>query len=180
MDILKTIAGNPDLVRQMASALGAGEGDTRGGIEALLPHLARGIQRNTRQTGGLDALTKALRSGDHQRYVEEPEVFSQAATRSEGNEILGHIFGSKDVSRNVAGSAAQRSGISSDLLKQLLPLLASAAMGFLAKESQGGRNLSSDRGAGSSSGLDMLGGLLDSDGDGSALDDILNLAKKFF
>jgi hypothetical protein len=110
--------------------------------------------------------------------VEEPEVFSQTATRSEGNEILRHIFGSKDVSRNVAGSAAQRSGISSDLLKQLLPLLASAAMGFLAKESQGGPNLGADRGAGSSSGLDMLGGLLDSDG--SALDDILNLAKKFF
>ena len=33
---------------------------------------------------------------------------------------------------------------------------------------------------GSGSGLDVLGGLLDSDGDGSALDDILSMAKKFF
>lgn len=180
MDILKTIAGNPDLVRQMAGALGVGESDTRGGIEALLPHLARGIQRNTRQTGGLDALTDALSKGNHRRYVEEPEIFSQAATRAEGNGILGHIFGSKDVSRNVAGSAAQRSGLSSDLLKQLLPSLASAAMGALAKESDGGRNLGAGRGAAPSSGLGMLGGLLDSDGDGSALDDVLNLAKKLF
>jgi hypothetical protein len=48
MGILKTIAGNPDLVRQIAGALGASESDTRVGIEALLPQLARGIQRNTR------------------------------------------------------------------------------------------------------------------------------------
>ena len=101
-----------------------------------------------------------------------------------GNDVLGHLFGSKDVSRAVAHSAASRSGLDPTLLKKMLPLLAMVVAGSMAKQ----------RSAPGSSGLGgMLGGLLsggqpakgvgwagliDADGDGNPLDDILRMAGK--
>ena len=66
-------------------------------------------------------------------------VTGSAPTPTEpGNEILGQIFGSKDVSRTVAGQAAQSTGIDAALLKKMLPLLAMAVTGYLASQKAGG------------------------------------------
>ena len=51
-----------------------------------------------------------------------------------GNDILGQIFGSKDVSRGVADEVAGSTGLSSDLLKKMLPMLAMAAVGYMMKQ----------------------------------------------
>jgi len=47
-------------------------------------------------------------------------------TVQDGNGILGHIFGSKDVSREVAARASAQSGVGADVLKKLLPIGASS------------------------------------------------------
>ena len=113
---------------------------------------------------------------------------------ADGNAILGHIFGSKDVSRNVAGAAASQTGINADTLKKMLPMVATVAMGALSKQAKGGGGsaggpLSGLTGGGGSnplSGLQTMGGLgaitqlLDSDKDGDATDELLDMAKKFF
>jgi hypothetical protein len=91
---------------------------------------------------------------------------------ADGNGVLGQIFGSKDASRAVAAQAAEQTGIGSDVLKQMLPMVAAMAMGSLARGQQ----------AGASSGggiMDMLTGLLDQNKDGSAVDDVLGMASKF-
>jgi hypothetical protein len=54
---------------------------------------------------------------------------SLLADRADGNGILGHILGSKDVSRQVAAQASARTGIGADVLKKMLPLVATLAMG---------------------------------------------------
>jgi hypothetical protein len=120
-------------------------------------------------------------------------VFSREPTDvSQGNDVLGQIFGSKDVSRTVAQNAATQSGLSPELLKKMLPMLAMLVTGYLAKQ-QGG---STDQ-PGADGGLGgLLGGLLggprsgaapaggglgsmlDMNGDGNALDDILRMAGK--
>ncbi|MBK7469630.1 MAG: hypothetical protein IPI73_02305 [Betaproteobacteria bacterium] len=46
-----------------------------------------------------------------------------------GNDVLGQIFGSKDVSRAVAQNAAAQSGLDSSLLKKMLPMLAMLVAG---------------------------------------------------
>src|SRR5262249_19040574 len=60
-----------------------------------------------------------------------PSRLSATQTIQDGNGILGHIFGSKDVSRQVATQAAANTGISADVLRQMLPLVATLAMGAL-------------------------------------------------
>ncbi len=178
MDLLDLLnsAGGKDSVGELAGAVGLGSADTNKLIGALAPALLGGLQKNTASDDGLAGLRSALQTGGHDRYVDNPGLLREAATRADGNKILGHIFGSKDVSRNVAGHAAKETGIDAGIIKKALPLLASLAMGAMSKKSSGGRELGTSASAG---GLGPLGDLLGG-GDGFGLDDVLGLARKFF
>lgn len=173
MDLLKQADGG-NSVDQLAGAVGIPGSKAQDLIGALSPALVRSLQKQAQSRGGLEALQDALATGSHARYVEQPELLASAATRDDGNKILGHLFGSKDVSRQVAANASQSTGIDVSIIKKFLPLAAAAAMGAMSKETAAGSNLS-QQGAGGG----MLGKLLDSDGDGSVMDDLLSLGKRF-
>jgi hypothetical protein len=191
MSLLDSVlsAGNGAAVKQIAGKLGIPESVATQAAAALTPALARGLQRNVQKPGGLDSLLGAISTGSHERYVDEPQVIDQDESIEDGNAILGHILGSKDVSRNVAGDAASKTGVDTGTLKKMLPMLATVAMGALAKQSKSGGALSGLTGGSGSnplSGLQTAGGLgalsqfLDADKDGDSMDDVLNLAKKLF
>ena len=74
------------------------------------------MQRNADSGGSLTDLIGML--GGAQRGQAAPAGMGGA-----GNDILGQIFGNKDVSRNVAGHAAEQTGIDSSLLRRMLPLM---------------------------------------------------------
>ena len=170
MDMLEQVGGGQSL-KNIGGDLGLDSSSTSALVAALAPALMKGMQNQTASADGLSALEGALASGNHQQYIENPESMLTSEARTDGNNILGHLFGSKDVSRNVAAQAAETTGIDSSLIKKALPLLAGLAMGAVSKNSS---STSGD----SLSGL--LGGLLGgSDGD-MGMDDVLNLAKKFF
>jgi hypothetical protein len=170
MDLLSA-AGADDSVGKLAGSVGIGKSEAQKMIGALAPALTRGLQKQKESGGGLDALQNALAKGNHQRYVDEPELMQSEDTRQDGNKILGHLFGSKDVSRNVAAQAAAETGIDANLIKQALPLVAGLAMGALSKKS--------DAGAGSGDSLgSLLGGMLG--GSSGGIDDLLGMAKKLF
>ncbi len=182
-------ADNGAAVSQIAGKLGIPESMATQAAAALTPALSRGLQQNTQKPGGLESLLSALSSGQHEKYVDKPEVIGDEASIADGNAILGHILGSKDVSRNVAGAAATRTGVDADTLKKMLPMLATVAMGALAKQSKSGSGTSALTGGSGSNPLSALqtaGGLgaltqfLDADKDGDATDDVLNMVKKFF
>ena len=175
MDLLEAGGGGKS-IGALSKQLGIGGADTGKLVEALAPALMRGVQKQTERPDTMEGLTKALAGGGHQRYLDNPELLGDDAARADGNKILGHLFGSKDVSRNVAAQAAQKTGLESGLIKKALPMLAGLAMGALSKKGQSG-----------SQGFDggILGGLLGSltdggDDDGFGLDEVLNLAKKLF
>lgn len=174
LDLLKSAGGN-DGIGELAGAIGLGSGDTSKLIGALAPALLGGLQKNTASDSGLAGLRSALQSGGHERYVDNPKMLRDDTTRTDGNKILGHLFGSKDVSRNVAAHAAKETGIDTGIIKKALPLLASLAMGAMSKKSSAGRDLGSTLSKG---GLGPLGDLIGG-GDGFGLDDVMGLAKKF-
>jgi hypothetical protein len=174
MDLLKA-SGGGDSVGQLASAVGLGSSDTSKLVESLAPALMRGLQKNTASDDGIAGLRRALETGGHDRYIDDPSLMQAAETRADGNNILGHIFGSKDVSRNVAAAAAKETGIDASLIKKALPLLASLAMGAMSKKSSAGRDLGSSADSGG-----LLGDLLGKVSGKGGLDDILGMARKFF
>lgn len=177
MDLLKETGGG-DSLGQLAKTVGLDSNDTSKLVAAVAPALMRGVQKNTADDSGLAGLRRALESGGHDRYIEKPELLASEQTRADGNNILGHIFGSKDVSRNVAAAAATETGIDADMIKKALPLLATLAMGVMSKKTSRGKDIGPSLSKG---GLGPLGDLLSMGGkSGGGLDDILGMARKFF
>lgn len=181
MDLLSMLLnqGGGGAVRQMAQQFGLDESQAASAISNLLPALGQGLARNASAQGGLENLLGALAGGNHQRYLEDPSILSQEETIKDGNGILGHILGSKDASRQVAMQAAQTTGIGVDILKKMLPMVATLAMGMLSRQSANTRSASP--GASPADGLTgILGQFLDSNRDGSIVDDVLGMASRFF
>jgi hypothetical protein len=169
-DILEQIGGLETIARE----LGVSEAQAASGAAALIPAILGGFKKQAQsQTGGLDDLIDMLgqRGGSSLR----DEVLAERPTNiGSGNEILGQIFGSKDVSRTVAGRAATQSGLDPAVLRKMLPMLAMLVGGYMAKQGRGPADVQ---------GGSQLGGLasmLDLDGDGNVLDDVIGLAGKLF
>ncbi|KFB10981.1 DUF937 domain-containing protein [Nitratireductor basaltis] len=135
-DLLKN-AQNGHALDELSRQFNLPRDKTEEAMEALLPAFSQGLKRNASDPGGMGGFLAALSSGKHAQYFEDAGYAASPEGRSEGNGILGHLFGSKDVSRAVAAQASQFTGIDQTTLKQMLPALASMIMGGLFKQSAG-------------------------------------------
>lgn len=182
MDILEAIRGahNGGALQQLGQQFGLSNDQVSSALSALVPALAAGFQQNMSSPQGLDGLLGALGGGQHQRYVDDASALSHPDTIDDGNGILGHIFGSKDVSRQVASQAAAQTGVGADVLKGMLPIVAAMMMGTMSK----GLSQPAGRPAGASSGgdalLGMLAPMLSSNSSGSMADGIAGLVGRLF
>ncbi len=137
-------------IDSIARELGVDRQMAQMGASVLLPAIVAGMGRSTSGSdgagsgagsgagagGGLGDLIGAVIGGGGGGLLDM--VTSNHPTPvAAGNDILGQIFGNKDTSRSVAAEAAGASGLSSDLLKRMLPLLAMAVMGYLAQRARG-------------------------------------------
>lgn len=107
---------------------------TQQAVQALLPAFSQGFKQNTADPYGVGSLLTALGSGQHTKYFEDASKAFSPQGLSEGNGILGHLFGSKELSKAVATQASQATGIGQDILKQMLPAIATMLMGGMAKQ----------------------------------------------
>ena len=172
MNIFDSLLGSSDAaaVKQLASQFGLRPEQASAAVGALLPAVAAGLKRNLSNDAAASQLESALARGAHESYVEQPEVLANPETVTDGNAILAHIFGGKEVSRQVATNASQKTGIDPAVLKKMLPLVAAIAMGGLAKHSRTAPGTNNRTGIGA-----MLEPLLDRDRDGSAVDDVAGM-----
>jgi len=208
LDMIMSAQGG-STAQQAGAQHGLNQQQSQSAIAALLPAISSALKQNTGSPQGLAGLLGALQGGQHEQYLENPQMLGQPQTVTDGNAILGHLFGSKDVSRAVAGRASEQTGIGSDILKKMLPLVATMAMGSLSKQTKaptmqsaltglamqhlmGGQKksglgaiLGAVTGANGrqqrqtqqthQQGMGIIGKLLDADGDGSTMDDILGM-----
>lgn len=197
-DILAQMGG----LQSMARELGVSERQAATGAEALLPAILGGFKHQARaQPAGLEGLGGLLDQLGGGGLLDEV-LAPQPTDLRRGDDVLGRIFGSKDVSRTVTQNAAAQSGLDPSVLKRMLPMLAMLAAGFMAKQSAAapapqaappagplgdllsgmlggdapGGGALTPGGAATPGGLSGLGALLDLNGDGNPLDDILRLA----
>jgi hypothetical protein len=156
-NLLDTImsAQGGDAADALGRQLGLDRAQTEQAMKELLPALSSGMKRQVSSPQGLHALAAAVDKNGHDRYLDALDLAVADEGVTEGNGILGHLLGSKDASRAVADNASQQTGLSSGLLKKMLPMLASLAMGAVAKNMRGGEG-------GSGGGIlgDILGGVM--------------------
>jgi hypothetical protein len=187
-DILGQMGG----LRSIAQELGVSESQAATGAAALLPAILGGFKKQAQaQPSGLEGLGGMLGQLGGGSLLDD--VLSPQPTNvNRGNDVLGQIFGSKDVSRTVAQSASAKTGLDTGLLKKMLPMVAMLVAGYMAKQRITGGQAAAESTSGGLGGL--LGGLfggqatggtgsgfgsmLDMNKDGNPLDDILRMAGK--
>lgn len=159
VDLLSAAQGG-NAYRNIGRQFGLSEQQTALAFEALAPVLAAGMRRNAVDEGGYDGLINALSDGHHQAYFDDESATQYDNVVDDGNRILGHVFGSKEVSREVANYAAGETGIGAAILKKLLPIIVSMILGSLTKGmGGGGRRQPQPRGGDGGLG-DILGDIL--------------------
>ena len=128
-------AQNGNAVETMARQFGLAQEQATKAVAALMPAFSEGFKRNANNPYDLAAFMTALTTGEHAKYFEDMSKAFTPQGLAEGNGILGHIFGNKDVSRAIAAQAAQVTGIGQEIYKQMLPAMASTLMGGIFKQS---------------------------------------------
>ena len=189
-DILSQMGG----LQSVATELGVSEREVAAGAAALTPAILGGFKKQAQaQPSGLEGLGGLLGQLGGGSLLDQV-LAPQPTDISRGNDVLGQIFGSKDVSRTVAQNAAAQSGLDPALLRKMLPMLAMLVAGYMAKQRGGaaaGAGAASGGGlgdllgsvlggqqAGSNAGLGGLASMLDLNGDGNPLDDILGMSRR--
>jgi hypothetical protein len=186
-DILNQTGGLQSIARE----LGISEEQAGSAASALAPAVIGGFRKQAQAQpqgmAGLGGLLNQFGGGGLLDAVLAP----QATDTRPGNDVLGQIFGSKDVSRAVAQNAASQTGQDPSLLKKMLPLIAMVAAGYMAKQRSGSQMPGGS--AGGQGGLlggllggsqfadtsdDDLGGLLDMGAQRNPLDEIMGSLRR--
>lgn len=146
--------------QSLARDVGTDERTAQAGLQALLPAVLGGMQNQAgaqpQGLGGLASMFGQMGGGG----LFDQAIGAQPTPVQPGNQLLGSLFGSKDTSRAVADHASQQSGVSPDLLKKMLPIVAMLAAGYFAKQA-GGQGAAIGAGAGGLGGLgSLLGGAM--------------------
>jgi len=165
----KTVNAKPDQVKQLA--------------ELALPTLLQAMNKNAKTESGAKSLSKALdQHADDD--VNDVKSFLNKVDTKDGAKILGHLLNNKEAA--VESGLAKQTGLDMSQVSGLLTMLAPLLLGQLGQQKkQGGFDLSSLGsllGGSSLKGNDvmnMVTGLLDSDGDGDVIDDVSKLLGGF-
>lgn len=173
------------LIKQMTQQLNLNEEQATEGAKQLMPMIQAGLQKQVSEHPNELASTLQDKAASLMQAA-APTEDNPSDMASVGNALLGQIFGSKDVSREVASKAAENTGLDVSALKSMLPMLASVAGGALLSNSKKKSGLmglvGGLMGSKAAGGLNfgLAKGLLDQDGDGEvSTAEIMSLASKF-
>lgn len=191
MDLMDILMGqlSGGGLKQMSQKIGADEGTTNQALSAAVPLLVSALAKNSSQPGGADALLTALQRHDGGILDNINGYLGSGSDTSDGTAILGHVLGNRQ--GNVQSALAKQTGLDAGSIAKLLAMLAPILLGAIGKTSrQNGFDPGSLSGylngqqrqaqAASPDMMGMLTSLLDSNNDGSVLDDLGNIAGQLF
>ena len=169
------MAGLDDLYAQIptseiASKLGADEGEVQNAIHTLVPALLSGLQQNSGDPEHASRIESAA-SSQAARGLLDAGGGSARVDESDGHQAVATLFGGSDAEQ-IASALAKGGAGNSDLLKQLMPVLLPMVLAYIGKQisSKVGApesNASAKQEAGGGGLGDILGSILGGSGDKS-------------
>jgi len=131
-------AQHGEALDQIGHEYGLTPQQTQAAVAALLPAISMGLKRSTTTPEGLGELLSLMgRQPDLYAMYEDPGAAFSREGRAAGNAALSNMFGSPDASRAIASQAQQLSGVTSGILKKLLPVLAGILISGLMRSGSG-------------------------------------------
>ena len=138
-DILDN-AHDGEALSALGREFGLTPAQTQAAVTALLPAISMGLRLSTATVDGLGNLLGMMgQQQDLRDMHDDPETAFAPAGVAAGNDALSVIFGLPDVSRAVVDQAQKFSGVSSGVLKKLLPVLAGILISGLLKSGSTGK-----------------------------------------
>ncbi len=127
-----------DAVSSIASQFGISPDQVSAAISALAPAIAQGVQNHMQTPEGLSQIVGHLTDPAHQAAFNDPNAAQAPAAAGAGGDLLGQIFGGAGGIGQIAQHIGAETGISPDILNQLMPVVASMTMGGVAQAAQSG------------------------------------------
>lgn len=184
LDLLNSDLGKT-LVSGASQQLGQDQNQTASALSAALPLILGAMKNNASTPDGAAGLLGALSNSSHDGSILDNlgDMLGSSNEMSDGAGILGHVFGGKE--QNVAQAVSTKSGMDMGSAMKLLQMAAPIVMGYLGKQSRsnnvndagGIENLLGGLlGGGAQQEQSLVTQILDADGDGSVVDDIIGMA----
>ena len=173
---------------QIAQRLGVSESTANGAVQMAIPLIVAGIARNAAQPDGAQALHQAV-TNDHDGSILDNLMGYLGNTQAaNGAGILGHVLG--DNRTAVESNLAQATGLDQGSAGNLMEMVAPMVMGALGRtQQQNGLDapglsqyLGEQQQQAAAAQPGMMGALssmLDSNKDGSVVDDLTRIAGNF-
>lgn len=139
LDSLLYSAQGGQLIANLAERFGLSQDQIRKAVDALAPALSFGLEKTVEKPEGLGKVVECLCAAHECAAHDHADAAHAADAIDRGQTAVLSLFGSEDNASQVVRAAAQQTGVSPDILSQLLPILASVLFGGLNKSmGQGG------------------------------------------
>jgi hypothetical protein len=160
------MSGLEDLFAQIptsdiASKIGVDEAEVNKAVQLLVPVLVGGLHDSAQDP---DHASKIESAADSHASLLDGGVNVDHVDQQEGQQAIARIFGGNDAAQ-VASALAGGGGGNSDLLKQLLPILAPIVLAYVGKQLTGKSGAPAASGGGALN--DVLGSILGGMGGGN-------------
>jgi len=193
MDLLQGPMGQM-VIQGVGSQLGQDNSKTQSALSSAIPMLMGALKKNASNPDTASGLLNALNSKHDGSLLDNiSDIFGGGNVNEDviedGDKILGHVLGEKK--EVVAAAISKQNGLDMGSAMNILKMAAPIVMGMLGKQTRQS-NVSNPTDLTNIIG-NMIGGnqqaeqessfiekLLDQDGDGSVVDDLFNMGKKFF
>lgn len=186
LDLLNSPMGK-QLISGVAGQTGQSENKTADVLGMAMPLLMGAMKKNASTPGGAQGLMNALSSKHDGSILNDlGGLFGGGVDQSvmdDGAGILGHVLGTKQP--QVENALSSKSGIDAGSIAQILKIAAPIVLGYLGKETKQQNLNSPDALTGLLGGLmggsntqkeqSLIETFLDSDGDGSVIDDLAGM-----
>jgi len=194
MDITELLNSSlgQSIIQNVASQFGMDQKEASGAVIAAIPTILAGMTKNAQSKEGAESLNRAIESKHDGSLLDNLSGILQGHTQElqqDGDGILGHVFGNKRSA--VEQGISNKTGVSSSKIGPLLSTLAPIVMAYLGKEKRqtstnagglgdllGGLMGGAKQSRSGGGIMDLISGALDKDGDGDAMDDILDMFSK--
>ncbi len=179
--LLNMVVDNPELAESIAQEVGVDASTAEAAIGQLAPILMGAAKQNFQSSRDSGDLLKQIQDSQFSNMIDEPKKAVESGSLTDiGNIILGQLTGSKENSGKVAKHVGDQTGISDMIIKKILPMIAPFIIGALSKKAAPTIN-QHQQGGGLTGGLeDILVSMIDQDHDGSIIDDMMQMAMKYF
>ena len=133
-------AHDGEAITALGDEFGLTPTQTQAAVTALLPAISTGLKQSTATLDGLGNLFGMMGQQQNlQALYDDPETAFGPEGVAAGNDALSVIFGSPDESRAVTDQAQNFSGVSSNILKKMLPVLAGVVLSGLMRSGSSGK-----------------------------------------